>query len=752
MANKIVLKKSSVAAKVPLSTDLEVGEIAVNLVDQKLYSKKSDGTVVLVGNSTLGDVTGAASSTDNAVVRFDGTTGKVIQNSSVTIDDSNNVSGVATLNAANIVIADNATLGSSNSDSVAVNGRITTDLEPNTTGSHDIGTSGRNWRDGFFSRNLAAATLNATDVNANSAIISANTSTNALRITQVGTGNALMVEDSANPDATPFVVSNDGSVFKGYTSSIPVEFNLGFQINGTGADSSASLTRWAANTGSPILGIAKSRGATIATRGVVQSGDSLGTLNFYGDDGTNFITSARVDAAVDGTPGTNDMPGRLVFSTTADGASSPTERMRIANNGSVMIGGVGGGEVGLGFYGAGTSNAGVAGTIRSFRSVPSGATTFAVGFENNLVTQAASFTLPNYYGFLAQQNTIGAGSTVTNQFGFYAQNNLTGATNNYGFYSNIASGTGRYNFYAAGSAANYMAGNVGIGTTNPGTGTKLNVSGRGLFTGGVTDPFDGTASGVSISYDTANNIGHIAAVQTGVATRELRITSAEQKFIIGSTERMRISSGGIISLGAAPGAESLRVTPVGSAVNYVQIGGAGTGVSPVIRFQGSDANVGGFYDTTGSGSHFFRTNVYGGAPTQFLIAHTASAVNYLQVSGAVTGGGPFILSQGSDANINVLIATKGTGAILFRSDNGANDQFRVAHTASAVNYLQVTGGATGSAATLSAQGSDTNIDIALTPKGTGVLRFGTYTAGILAQAGYIQIKDAAGNVRNLLVG
>jgi hypothetical protein len=80
------------------------------------------------------------------------------------------------------------------------------------------------------------------------------------------------------------------------------------------------------------------------------------------------------------------------------------------------------------------------------------------------------------------------------------------------------------------------------------------------------------------------------------------------------------------------------------------------------------------------------------------------------------------------------------------------ESFRVVHTASAVNYLQVTGGGTGSAATLSAQGSDTNIDLALTPKGTGVLRFGTYTAGILAQAGYITIKDAAGNTRNLLVG
>ena len=54
MANKIILKKSSVSAKVPLSTDLDVGELAVNLVDQKLYSKKTDGTVVLVGSGTGG--------------------------------------------------------------------------------------------------------------------------------------------------------------------------------------------------------------------------------------------------------------------------------------------------------------------------------------------------------------------------------------------------------------------------------------------------------------------------------------------------------------------------------------------------------------------------------------------------------------------------------------------------------------------------------------------------------------------------
>lgn len=95
MANKIILKKTSTASKVPLATDLEVGEIAVNLADQKLYSKNASGTVILVGDGQgTGDVTGPSSATDNAVARFDTTTGKLIQNSVVTIDDTGNVAGL----------------------------------------------------------------------------------------------------------------------------------------------------------------------------------------------------------------------------------------------------------------------------------------------------------------------------------------------------------------------------------------------------------------------------------------------------------------------------------------------------------------------------------------------------------------------------------------------------------------------------------------------------------------------------------
>ena len=95
MANKIILKKTSTASKVPLSSDLEVGELAVNLADQKLYSKNAGGTVILVGDGQgTGDVVGGSSSTDNALARYDGTTGKLIQNSVVVVDDSGNMSGV----------------------------------------------------------------------------------------------------------------------------------------------------------------------------------------------------------------------------------------------------------------------------------------------------------------------------------------------------------------------------------------------------------------------------------------------------------------------------------------------------------------------------------------------------------------------------------------------------------------------------------------------------------------------------------
>jgi len=65
------------------------------------------------------------------------------------------------------------------------------------------------------------------------------------------------------------------------------------------------------------------------------SGADLGIISFGDSSGGEF---AQIIAEVDGGVGSSDYPGRLVFSTTADGASSPTERMRISSNGNIGIG------------------------------------------------------------------------------------------------------------------------------------------------------------------------------------------------------------------------------------------------------------------------------------------------------------------------------------------------------------------------------------------------------------------------------
>jgi hypothetical protein len=91
------------------------------------------------------------------------------------------------------------------------------------------------------------------------------------------------------------------------------------------------------NDASPFIVLGKSRGTGVGGTTVVNSGDGVGAVSFQGSDGTELVEAARIIAVVDGTPSANDMPGRLVFSTTADGSASPTERMRIGNKGNTTI-------------------------------------------------------------------------------------------------------------------------------------------------------------------------------------------------------------------------------------------------------------------------------------------------------------------------------------------------------------------------------------------------------------------------------
>ena len=73
-----------------------------------------------------------------------------------------------------------------------------------------------------------------------------------------------------------------------------------------------------------------------SSTGQVTAGEELGRVSFYSNDG-DLNPSASIIAAADLDHAAGDKPGRLVFSTTADGASTPTERMRISSSGGATF-------------------------------------------------------------------------------------------------------------------------------------------------------------------------------------------------------------------------------------------------------------------------------------------------------------------------------------------------------------------------------------------------------------------------------
>jgi hypothetical protein len=138
----------------------------------------------------------------------------------------------------------------------------------------------------------------------------------------------------------------------------------------------------------------------------------------------------------------------------------------------------------------------------------------------------------------------------------------------------------------------------------------------------------------------------------------------------------------------------------------------------------------------------------------FRVADSArTTVNLFQAVGSSTGVSAALQVIGADSSINGIITSKNTGYISLQTNTFGSEALRAAHTASAVNYVQVTGATTASkVVAISAQGSDADVTLSLSPKGAGTIRFGTYTGTVLTPTGYITITDSGGTSRRLLVG
>jgi hypothetical protein len=138
-------------------------------------------------------------------------------------------------------------------------------------------------------------------------------------------------------------LTSDGKLLVGTSTARSNLFNATasaqLQSEGTTNDTSTTclVQNNSAGTDGPRLVLGKSNGSSVGSNTIVASGNGLGIISFQGNDGSEFVDAASIKAEVDGTPGANDMPGRIVLATTADGASSPTERMRISQDGSTYI-------------------------------------------------------------------------------------------------------------------------------------------------------------------------------------------------------------------------------------------------------------------------------------------------------------------------------------------------------------------------------------------------------------------------------
>jgi hypothetical protein len=268
-------------------------------------------TITNTSPSLGGDVVGPSSATDNAVARYDTTTGKLIQNSLVLIGDTGNVTGVNALTAESLTVNDNTTLGFSNTDTLDVRARIISDLEPNANNAKDIGTNGRNWRDGFFGRNLSTVNLEVTGTTS----FDGQQGTSGQVLTSAGTGATPTWTTPTTGTVTS--VSGTGTV-NGISLSGTVTSSGSLTLGGalTGVDLATQVTGTLpiANGGS---GQTTAQTALNAFAGAVTSGQYLR------GNGSNVVMSA-IQAA--------DVP--TLNQNTTGTASNVTGTVAIANGGT----------------------------------------------------------------------------------------------------------------------------------------------------------------------------------------------------------------------------------------------------------------------------------------------------------------------------------------------------------------------------------------------------------------------------------
>jgi hypothetical protein len=722
----------------------------------------------LAGNASVGGTLGVTGATTlSAALTYGGVTlsnavtgtGNMVLSASPTLTGTLGAAA-ATFSGA-VALNGNTTLGDASSDTVTVNGTITSNLIF-TDNTYDIGASGATRpRTGYFGTSvisplvdatnlevtnlkaldgtaagsianstgvvtLASSVLTTTDINGGtidgtaiggstaaagafttlsstgnttlgdasadtvtvngtttfnaSPIISVTDNTNAaLRITQLGTGNALLVEDSTNPDSSPFVIDATGNV--GIGTSSPVYQT---QIYGTG-QTTAALTDAGNKSGSLLLNTP-----------TVSAGDGGALL--IGASGS----SAKPFAAIKGllADGTSNTTGNLAFSTrnaTADTAL--TERMRIDSSGNLLVG-------------ATTARSRLTvGTASSSPSAPTlGTASGAALFSNNAGTAE--------YGLMM-------GSASTGQ-GWIQQQRVDGTATAYDLWLQPSGG------------------NVGIGVASPtATLDVSNSNGRNARIGGLQ------ISGTSATADAGNNFVSSGAYWNGTNYTATATTSAITQYANGvlnfytdsgltagntftASSRMTITSAGNVGIGTSSNAYNFVTgnSATTTGINQYSIGATATLsgttfsasflsqlniptgitadnaaalriVNPTVSGTGAITNSYGIYmdDLTTGTNNYGITSLVSSGTNKWNIYASGTAANYFAGNVGIGTASPAqkltVYSSTNDVEVLRINTDGGSGSVQAKADIGFGYYDGVAQANAAIGFEEFSASSTG---------------------------------------------------------
>jgi hypothetical protein len=344
--------------------------------------------------------------------------------------------------------------------------------------------------------------------------------------------------------------------------------------------------------------------------------------------------------------------------------------------------------------------------IRSQGTVQSDVTTSVTNYGSLLNTAVSSFTLTEFVHYRSVQGTIGSGSVVTSQYGYYADSSMTGATNNFGFYGGIASGTNRWNLYMAGTAFNYFAGNIVLGTTSQGSNINLRIAKAiagssslsygmiidGTVASGVTGEaqYYSSTSSTNAAVFTLSRLIHYQAYQ-GTFGAGSTVTN-QYGFYVASTLTGATSNFGFYS-DIPASANNFNLYCNGTANNLMN-GALGIGTSSLT---GVNLNIG--KTLTGAvnsivvsalstiQSDVSGSAVYFQAQPNTVASLTMGSLTYFKASGKVFGAGTTITNQyGFYAESDIIGATNNYG--FYGNIASATGRFNLYMNGTATNFLQ----------------------------------------------------------------